>query len=501
MAVVESGAGNAEGLESLAAIDLDSLVADAQTVLQEARTAAQLAAMSEAEVRLMVKKMRETEKRMETAKQIRDQRLARIEAYDPLKDVTPLDVDKLVAEGFIFGKQGEKIKQLQNALLNLYKAKTLTAEGQAHLVRCQDALEQINKEIKTKLDARRSELNERRAQVKETAVAHYAARIQELEGIVKSIRENPRVIEHLRQLEEKARTDAEKRMIETYNKTYEIVRRDLKSLVDRHRNAFNRLIQVLGDPEVKARLEQAFVLPDEKKKTQAFGEIRAQLREAILHGKDQKQVKSPSELVPWDSKSPIDYFEAVDHLRSDAVVKALEHKAAKGDELAKKLIDDRAAVLNENNVLRYLFGKRWERDNRGNRVPGPFWNLFEIREKIISAEAEKAARELKKQEAAAEAVRKFNEDAKDIIARGGLVVEVPVYEKYATATATGSRLVGKRKGAVELEKSKNKNGLTMWKVKALAGERGGLEVGRAFSSVNQMPPWLKAAYEKQQRGE
>jgi hypothetical protein len=233
--------------------------------------------------------------------------------------------------------------------------------------------------------------------------------------------------------------------------------------------------------------------------------VRSRLITAIIEGEGDKQLKNPKEIVPWKvTSTSISYGPAINDLRFFQTEQALRAAAEAGNEQAKKLLEQREQILNENEAIRRLVGPQWITDRRtGERRMGAFWAAFETRKKNDEDGITAARKEERKEAAKREAA--FKEAVDAIIARGGFVVEVPVVKNIRGQKA----VIGKERGAVRLEKGRSpervvkdpktgretkKGGNEYWKVVEIFGAAGGLKVGQTSPlNMGAFPQWFREA--------
>ncbi len=472
------------GLDGL---DLGAIKAATESALADSAELARLAGMSEKEVDGMITQMKATEKKIEKALKFREIFRKGTEAFDPYAGLSIKTLDRLLEEGVISKKNVESLQALQKSVSDMLAAKVLTTAAEqlrdANINRINTASDAID----AKVAAMREPINARRAELKTAGEAFYVEWIAELEGLLKSVRENPRVIEKLDRTEKSLRASVEGKRSKELKEAYDGIRRDIQSIAARNDAAFKRLGEIAGDAKVRQTLVDAMKSGDQKAMNDAFVAVKNKMRDAVLHGTGAAALKDPSEVVPWEQKTKIDYANAVDFLKSPFAEEALRRQAEGGDELAKKLIAQRAVVLDEHQALRQLIGSRWS----GKGVPGPFWELFKNRDKYLADEASQAAAEAKRTQEARRKDAEFMEKARDIIARGGLVVSPGIYENLRSG---GVRRVGTGRGVVRLAEGMNKKSMKVWKVAETHGDVDTAKVGTEYSAtLLDAPKWLRDA--------
>lgn len=154
---------------------------------------------------------------------IRESRLARVERFNPLKDIKPDDYERLLAEGVIdetfasrFESDPEKfvatLKKLDETIAQFESVESPSAEISAEREKLLEMRVVLQGELKDRLDERREELAERREETRNNVLAHYSARVKELERTIAEIVSDPRVAERLQTVaEEEMRAEFEKR--------------------------------------------------------------------------------------------------------------------------------------------------------------------------------------------------------------------------------------------------------------------------------------------------
>jgi SAM-dependent methyltransferase len=230
--------------------------------------------------------------------------------------------------------------------------------------------------------------------------------------------------------------------------------------------------------------------------------VRSHLINAIIEGEGEKQLKDPKEILPLKMPSSIPYREAIDFLRFNETEKALRAAAEAGNQQVEKLLKQREQILKVDEVFRLLVGRKWITDRKtGEQRIGAFWAAFETRKKN-DQEGITAARKKEREEAAKrEAI--FKEAAKEIIERGGFVVEVPIVKEIR-----GNKVkVGEEKGVFRLEKKRSKvrvvrdpktgreiekGGNEYWEIVEIFGATGGLKVGATSPlDMSAFPQWFR----------
>jgi hypothetical protein len=448
---------------------------------------------------------------------IRESRLEKVERFNPLKDIKPNDYERLVAEGVIdeefaarFESDPEKfvatLQELDRTIAQFESIVSPSADASARLEKLLEMRIVFQGELKDRLDERHEEIAARREETKNNVLEHYSARAKELEGIIAAIESNPDVVARLYAIAEAEmrvffeKRNAEKRAseekIEQEKKAalHEAMRA-VQSLGARQANAFKRLGEILGNEHVANELLEAFGEEDERKRQSAFDRVRGLMRVAVIDGEGERQLKDPSEVVPWENRATsLPYHETLRELRS-LMKNILRPLAEVGDERAQKLLEQAEEIDRWDRVLLELFGRKWTTDHKTNeRRLGAFYRNFETRKendkKGITEERKRAREDAARREA------EFKENAKEIIERGGFVVMAPMIEKVRGKNVE----TGTQKCAVRLEKvgPKKKGGKDMWKiVEMFPLEVPGLWVGKSSPlNMKQFPEWFLKEAEK-----
>jgi hypothetical protein len=474
-------------------------IEDLDALLRESESVATVASISEKEIDEMVETRQESLDRLQNIEVIRESRLQRVENFNPLKDLTPNDYERLVQEGMIDAPYAERLKKLDGVIAKLEALDYPPADAKAELEKLSGVRNAFREKLEGQIEERQQEIAARREGVKNRVLEHYGTRVEELERTIAEIESNPRVMERLREIAEKemqavfAKREAEKKAFEAKieqerKAAIQEASHYIQSLGARHSNAFKRLGELLSNEKIADELVMVLGEEDVRKQQGAFDRVRSRLMNAIIDGEGSKQLKDPKEIVPWKvAQTSIQYREAIDFLRFHETEKALRTAAKAGDTQAQKLLKQRKQVINGNEVIRRLVGPQWVTDRKTNeRRMGAFWAGFETRKKNdkegITAARKKEREEAAKREAA------FRKSTEKMIKRGGFVVEVPVVKEVRGK----KEVVGKEKGAILLEKGKSKKGNEYWKVAEIFGAINGLKVGDVSPlNMRSFPQWLR----------
>lgn len=483
--------------------DLSDLLESGEQILEAEAKQAQLAAMTKAEVDAMIRRQHEAITEMMEAEKMLETQLKKIEEENPFMNgsVEEEDIDRLQSEGIVNTKLAGDLKKVFKMLNDLAKVENPTSAALAHHQKVVLTLEAIRKQIEGVIEVKQAEIRERREKLKEAILSDLSEKNKRMEAVIAEVMANPRVVERLQELTdalEAEQAEAEKKQTED---TLKEAGMTLQSLTARHKSSIERLKSVLKKPDIMHELAVE-LLKNDPTHEKTFESTRRALKEAILEKENDEQIKSPREVVPWENSTSIDYREGIDFLKSKSVVDTLRHLADDGNEKAKKLLELRSTLLVENDVLRKLFGPKWSvNDKTKERFPGPFWDLFEQRKQLPAiraaqearTKAERAAQEAReKREAEAKEKKRadFMESAKEILGRGGFVVDAPVYQK----DRFGIRLVGKELGVVRLEEAVGAKSYKVWKVAEVLGNTGDLKAGMVFDlALTSSPHWLREA--------
>lgn len=511
---IETGASHQEEkhseIESDVEFDLSDLLASGEQILKDEARHAQLAAMTKAEVDAMIRRQHEAITTVMDAEKLMDQELKRIEEENPFMNgsVTEVDLDRLLSEGVINKKLAEDLKKVFKMLNDLAKIENPSSVALAHYERVVLTLNTQTKQIEKVIEGKQEEIRARRELLKESVIQSLKEKSDRMEAIVAEVMANPRVIDQLQtEMEEVSVREEEKNKKEAE----EILKEagtTIQSLSARHRNALDRLRVITKDPDLAYNLavEHLQKSDDPKKTEKVLVETQRALKAAVLEKEGAEQIKSPSEVVPWENKTSVHYGESITFLKSKIVEDTLRHAGDAGDAKAQKLLELRSQLMLENEVLRKLFGPKWSFNPKTKeKFPGPFWNLFEERKHAGARKAEAEARTKKEKEArdvrlkaekaaADKKLADFMESAKDVLARGGFVVEAPVYQQGAS----GSHLVGKEPIVVRLEETQDKKMMRTWKVAEVHGKTDGVKVGMVYTrDLLNAPYFLREAAKKE----
>jgi hypothetical protein len=475
-------------------------VGDLKGLLEEAKNITKVALMSEREIDEMV------ERRQKSLDLLRDAYLAqesllKMEDSGPLKDLKSDDYDRLIQEKIIGASYAELLKQLDDEITKLESLDFPSAVTKAELHKLYGVRNSVREKIESQIVERQQEIAAQLKKQRDEELNLYKRRVEELEQTIAEIESNPRVLERLRAMaeremkeffeeRERKKKEFEAKIEQERKKRIQDATRYIQSLGARCANAFKRLGELTGNEKIADELAVALREEDTRKQQSVFDRVRSQLRRAIIDGEGEKQLKDPSEVVPWEVRSTsIPYYLALGEIQDDTTKNALELAARSGDKNAERLLKQRDEVLVADQILFRLFGKKWITDRKTNEKRlSPFWAAFETRIKN-DREGITAARQ-KEREEAAKREAEFKQKAQEIIDRGGFVVEVPIIK-----IVRGKReVVGKQKGVVRLEKRKSKKGNEYWKVVEVFGITNGLKVGDVSPlDMLSFPQWFREA--------
>jgi hypothetical protein len=474
-------------------------VEDLEARLRDAESVATSASVSEKEIDEMIERRQESLDRLRDISSIQESRLRKVENFNPLKDLEPDDYERLVREGIVDNAYAQRYKATPAQLISYFqkrdkvitdleKLEYPTANAIAELERLVTERNRFRQELESLIAERQEEIAARREEIKNKLLEHYTRRAEELERTIAEIESNPRVIERLRTMAEKERQAFQAKIEQEWKKIIQEAGRYIQSLGARHVNVFKRLGELTGNEKIAEELLQILREGDERKMQSALDKIRSRLIDAIIDGEGERQLKDPKEIVPWRvGPTSIRYSDAMKFLLFQETEKTLRAAAEAGNEQAKKLLEQRERIIAGNEIIRKLVGPQWITDRRTNkRRMGAFWAAFETRKKN-DEEGITAARKREREEAAKREAA-FEKSAKEIIKRGGFVVQAPVIKEVR-----GKRVVvGKQKCAVRLEKGKSPKGNEFWKVVEVFGEIKGLKVGDVSPlDMRSFPQWFR----------
>ena len=468
-------------------------IKDLDNILRESEEVAEAASLSEEEIDKMIEKRQEALGRFQSIDVIREERLRRVENFNPLGGLTPADYDRLVQEGMIDSEYAERLKKLDGVIGKLEALAYPTADAVAELERLAQIRNSFREKLESQIEEKQQELSERREDVKSKVLGHYARRVEELEKVIAEIEANPRVVERLHAMAEQERKEFEEKIEREQKELLTAATRFIQSLSARHANSFNRLSEITGNEKIAEDLLKALKEEDERKQQSAFDRVRSRVIKSIIEGEGKQQLKEPKEIVPWEVRpTSIPYVGAINTLRYRGTTEALQAAADAGSEQAKRLLEQRRQILAENEILSKLVGRKWITDRKtGEKRLGEFWSAFETRKANDKKGITEARRKERKE--AAERKAEFQRAAAEIIERGGFVVEAPVVRQIKDRL----QVVGKGKGAVRLEKVKSKKGNEYWKVVEVLGVTSGLNVGAASPlNMRSFPQWLRDSARK-----
>lgn len=362
---------------------------DLNELLEESAQMAQQALMSTQEVDALLKEREGYMDRYDTASWNKKSRLQRVEGFNPLKELDPQDYDSLVDEGVVDDAYVTRLKHLDHVIHQLEAVRSGTGQIFDRLTQLLERRAAVRDWLEGQVQARKDALAERREAVRAKLEEFYVRRINELTVAIDEIEANPRVQERLEQEAEAAIAELKERRQEIITEAMRYV----ASLSARHERAFARLTELIGAKAVRSLMD----LPkqrDPKTKARITREAQEPIMESILNGEGDAQLRDPKEIVPWVARTAsIDYFGAINFLRAEERMEALRKMPGAEAEPAQKLLKDRARILNENAVLRFLIGSKWHVDPRTKKkILSRFWAAFDERRAADKKRADEESR-------------------------------------------------------------------------------------------------------------
>ncbi len=471
------------GLPSLTELD---------EILAEARKAAKIAQMSEEEIDKMLAERQAALDKVKDIDLLKTERLKQLEEYEPLAGLTVEDYNRLVEEEIISADYVEKLKETDDLIEKLQSLKSLTVKEEATLEELKQLRSSCRQFLQSQIEEKRQLTINRLDKIKNKMAEHYQNKIKKLEKVIEKAEENPRALARLYDMAKQEMAEHEEKIRQEEEKKLKEITRFIQSLSARQANALNRLRQVVKNENLKDDLLQALEERDSRKQQSSFDKIRSQVIKAIIAGTGEEQIKEAKEVVPWETKSSVNYYFAFNQLLSREVKTFLKAKQAAGDEQAQNLLKQIDQIVMADSALHKLFGKKWIKDKKtGKKRLGAFWWAFAERKKNDKEKLIKARKEEKLLEAKEE--KELEEKIKEIIKRGGFIVKVPIYKKIK-----GERqLVGAHQGAVRLKRIKTKWGKDCWQVvETLGAAKKIIKIG-ATSTLDMafFPSPLKTAAE------
>lgn len=474
-------------------------------LLTESAQVLKAATLSGAEIDAALEKRLKTIETLRESYTKREERLHHVENFNPLAGLTASDYDRLVKENVIDTASGDYLKNLDATIKQFEEVKDPIPDILSQLERLGENRRAMQKEVARLIAEKQQEVDTRRESARGHVVAHYETRITRLEGTIAEIEKNPLVRDRLDK-DEKARREAErvrqeeeererKKAQEAVDKE---VPRTLQSVGDKHKNAFHRMGELVGDAEIGEKLRAAVTAlheaqdavgkaessTEKKRLAQEVREadrelynvihgVKKRLLDAIVEGDGDKQLKQPSEIVPWEVRSSNAYFPAMNFLQSKEVTARMSGLLAEGKPVP--WAEPYLRIRDENEALKRLIGGKFLKD-RGGKKTGELTELyaaFEIRKK--NDEAGVTAARKAEREAVAKGKVEFNKNAAEIVGRGGFMV-------------MGGQ------GVVRLEKVKGQKGTELWEVAEVYGKTGDLKVkSRSVLSMRGFPNWVGEA--------
>lgn len=459
-------------------------IEDLDSILEESERVIAAASLSEKCIDEMVEKRQELLERLQNVNVIRGQCLSRVENYNPLRDLTSADYERLVSEEIVDTACAERLKKLDGVITRLESLDHPTDDAIAELERLTQLRICFHEKLESQIGKRQQEILERRAEVKSKVLEHYAKRTGVLEGVIAEIEANPRVVERFNAIAERERKALEEEIEKLLVSTSQFT----QSLSTRHAKIFERLGEITGNESIVQDLLKALMEEHGRKQQSVFDRVRNRLIESVIEGEGERQLQKPKEVVPWAVRSTtIPYIEAMNSLRYRGNREALKAVADAGNEQAKRLLEQCEQILNENKVLRKLVGRKCTTDRKtGKKYLGAFWTAFETRKENDKNGITEARKKKRKETAKREA--EVQKVTTEIIKRGGFVVTVPVVRQIRGK----QQVVGKKEGVVRLEKTRSKKGNEHWTVAEISGVTNGLQVGSTSPlNMSSFPSWLR----------
>ena len=459
--------------------DLDAILEGSEKVISNA-------SVSGEHINKMIEERAELLERLWNVEAAREQRLQRVQDYDPFRGIDAGDYEQLVSAGVIDSVNAERLTKLDDVIDRLTSLDQPTAHSAAEFKRLSRLRKSFRKQLEGQLKAKRREVSDRRAEVENKVLGHYSKRTGPLESAIAEIEADPRVSERLKALEEE-----EKRKLEEEAKQFMLgVGQSAESLGTRHEKVFERLAEITGNENIVQDLLSALLKERGQKQQSVFNGVRNRLIESIIDGDGKGRLKGAGEVVPWAGRSSNNpYIDTMNDLRYCGTRERLEAIAADGNTEAARLLRDCKQLADENAILRRLVGRKHIEDREtGKKLLGPFWAAFETRRQN-DKDGTTAARK-KKREETAKAEAEDRKLAAQILKRGGFVVTAPVMK----CINGKQRCLGMKESAIRLERVKSKKNNEMWRVAEVSGAARSLEVGSTSPlNMSSFPSWLKEA--------
>ncbi|MBN2306564.1 hypothetical protein JXD20_01115 [Candidatus Peregrinibacteria bacterium] len=471
-------------------------IGNLDVILKESEKVISHASLTEERIDEMIQKRAGLLERLQNTEATRDQRLEHVQDYDPFGDIDVGNYEGLVSAGVLDAENAVRLKKLDAVIDRLSSLDPPTIDSATELKKLSALRESFQKQLEERIKIRQQAVIDRRVEVRNKVLSHYLKRTGGLRAAIAEIDAQPKVLEKLKVLEAETREKRKKEM----EQFVRMMNESVQVLSDRHAKVFKRLSELTGNENITEDLLNAFLKESAQRQRNIFTGVRNRLIGSVIDGEGKGQLKSSKEVVPWAEHSAnISYVETVNGLRYFGNRKRLETMAAAGDVQAAQLLEECEQLINENEVLRRLIGKKHITDREtGKKCLGPFWAAFETRKANDETGVTEVRR--KKRKEAAELEAKTKKAMADIIKQGGFAVTVPVY----TSIRGKQQLSGKKKGAVRLERDKSKKGSEIWRVAEAAGGADILEVGSTSPlNMSSFPSWVREPAQKKfiMRGE
>jgi len=484
-------------------------IKDLNSILEKSEKVASIASLSEEEIDEKIKSRQEILDQYHDLELFQEQRLRRLEKYNPLKDLTLADYNRLLQEKVIdeeftsrYKSTPEQyinfLKEMDSVVAKLESLKNPSTDAVAELERLSQIRISIRENLESQIEEKQQDLSEHLEKIKNRMFDNYAKRVEKMEKAFEEIVEgNPRIGERLEAMARNEMKEKEEEIEQERKKLLAETSRLVQSLGAKNNNAFKRLAEITNNEDISQFLIEALEEEDPRKQQGSFDRERSHLIKSIIEGEDEQQLKDSKEVVPWEVyPTSIRYIDAIKTLQYGNFPKALRVMAKNGDEQAKRLLEQTKQIITENEALRKLLGKRLITDKKTNEKHlGTFWSAFEIRKANDESGLTKARK--KEREEAKKKEQEFQKISAEIIKRGGFPVKIPIKEKSKRGQGR-PKTIGSKKGVVRLEKVKSKKGENEyhWKVVEFTGATNELGVGTTSPlDMRSFPEWLSRSAE------
>jgi hypothetical protein len=324
-----------------------------------------------------------------------------LEALDPLAQLKPTEYDRLIELGYIDKDYAEALKKLDDSITTLESLPAPTPQQEQALSNNVSLRAKTHEQLASLINTQRAES----AKSKEDLLASLPAREEDhyrrIHGLATKLLESPEVEEELKKQFEIANEQHRQDVAREIEKPLAIAESLHRGLAERHQQTSQRLDQVVGSTNVLEKLLRAQEQPDSQASRDLYRDTYHKIADAIIVGSGDRQITSPSQLVPWEtnpSRGEIDYGNNWHMLHQERILDALKNSTGLGNqgiqERGERVTKGVEQLAAEREALHRLYGRKWVKESgqAGKKEVrlGRFWAEFELRKKL-DADRQKAA--------------------------------------------------------------------------------------------------------------